>query len=226
VAAASDSADLNELGRLLAHELFHLWNGQRLAAAEEEGRYKWFTEGITDYYADRIYYAIGEYSDSTYRSRVNGTLAAYYASPARGSTRGSIASRFWDDAQTKQYPYLQGYAFALYLQPNLPRWSGSRFDLDSLMIAAYRAAGGKDIEVTDSLLIAVAPQAARAEFSAAIARFIDGGQMIQPDSSALGPCIVLRTVPLYSTAPNDHSMILAPQYQPIRGVPGCLTLGN
>lgn len=198
VAAADSTADLDPMGRLLAHELFHLWNGQRLAATHDEARYKWFTEGFTDYYADRIFRDLGHYSDSVYRGRVNAVLRNYYGSPARGGTRAQVAARYWTDERWKTYPYAQGYALALYLQANLPRWSGSPFNLDSLMVTAFHAAHGQNIEVTDSLLVRLVPATARAPFDDAIDRYVDRGEMVPADSTALGRCVAVRNVAAFT----------------------------
>jgi predicted metalloprotease with PDZ domain len=198
VAAADSTADLDAVGRLLAHELFHLWNGQRLAAIETEARFKWFTEGITDYYADRIFRELGYYSDSAYRGHVNAVFRNYYSSPERGAALRDVAARFWTDQTVKRYPYVQGYAFALYLQANLPRWAGSRFDLDSLMVGLFRAAHGGSIEITDPLILSAAPAPARAPLAAAIGQYIGQGAMVPADSAALGRCVTVRTEPVYT----------------------------
>lgn len=197
VAASDSTADLTDVGRLLAHELFHLWNGQRLAATAVEARYKWFTEGFTDYYADRLFHRLGLYADSTYLARMNAVLRSYYASPARGSTLADVSARYYSDPAMGQYPYAQGYAFALYLQPNLSRWSGSTFDLDSLMVRAYRAGRGQSLELTDALLLAVTPAAARGALRDAIDRYIVRGMMVPGDPASLGPCTLMRTVAVY-----------------------------
>lgn len=198
VAAADSTTGLDALGRLLTHELFHLWNGQRLAAIETEARFKWFTEGITDYYADRLFRDLGHYADSTYRNRVNAVFRRYYSSPARNAPLAAVAARFWTDQDVKQYPYVQGYAFGLFLQANLPRWAGAPFNLDSLMVGLFRSARGGSVELTDSLLVRAAPAAARDSLAAAIARYITGGLMIPADSTALGRCVAVRTMPVFT----------------------------
>ncbi len=198
VAAADSTTDLAGLGRLLAHELFHLWNGQRIAAIETEARFKWFTEGVTDYYADRMFRDLGHYADSTYRGRVNAVFRNYYSSPARGDSRADVGARFWIDQTVKRYPYVQGYALALYLQANLPRWAGAPFDLDSLMVGIYRAAGGRSVELTDSLIVRAAPAPARDSLAAAIDRFVDDGQMIPADPAAMGRCVAVQAQAVYT----------------------------
>ncbi len=198
VAAADSTVELAALGRLLAHELFHLWNGQRLAATRGEARYKWFTEGFTDYYADRIFRDLGRYSDSVYLARVNAVLRTYYASPARRARRDEVAARYFADPDWKAYPYAQGYALALNLEAALPRWSRSAFDLDSLMVAAFHAAGGENIEITDSLLVHQVPVVARPPFGDAIDRYVNRGEMVPADSAALGRCVSVRTVAIFT----------------------------
>jgi predicted metalloprotease with PDZ domain len=197
--AVSDSAaDLKSLGRLLAHELFHLWNGQRMTAAAHEVQYKWFTEGFTDYYADRIFHGIGQYSDADYRDRVNAVLRRYYASPARNSTRDAVAKRYWSDDDVKQYPYAQGYALALYLQAKLPAWTASSYDLDSLMIRAYAAVAPLGLDISDRRLIDAVPAAGQAAFADALAEYIDRGTMVPADPGALGACSTVRTQAVYT----------------------------
>lgn len=219
-AVSNTTADLRDLGRLLAHELFHLWNGQRMAATVNETAFKWFTEGFTDYYADRMFRDIGAYTSTDYRDRVNAALRAYYGSPVRGITRADVATRYWTDDAVRQYPYAQGYALALHLETRLPAWSGRRFDLDSLMVAAYHAIGARNFDLTDATLVNLAPAAARDSLAGAIARFIDRGAMIPADPGALGPCSTVRMVQ------NARAATLVPEYFAIPGGPGCMTLGS
>jgi predicted metalloprotease with PDZ domain len=219
-AVSDTAADLKDLGRLLAHELFHLWNGQRISATVNEARYKWFTEGFTDYYADRMFRDLGRYSTADYRDRVNAELRAYYASPVRGITRADVAVRYWTDDTVKQYPYAQGYAFALYLQNRLPAWSGGAFDLDSLLVAAYHAIGARNYDLTDGMLVNLVPASARDSTAGAIARYIDRGSMIPALPGALGPCHSVGMVQ------DERGATLVPRYTPIPGGPGCMTLGR
>lgn len=221
-AVSDTAATLEPIGRLLAHELFHLWNGQRMTAAADEVPYKWFTEGITDYYADRFFRAVGQYSDSAYRGRVNAVLREYYASPARRSTRAAVAARYWTDAGVQQYPYAQGYVFALYLEANLPVWSGGTFDLDSLMDGAYRETAPRGIDLSDALLARVVPPYARGAFTDALRQFIDGGAMIPAAPAALGRCAAVREVVVRSV---DRGMFVVPQYVTTPQAPGCLGVG-
>lgn len=197
-AVSDTAADLKPLGRLLAHELFHLWNGQRMTAAANEVQYKWFTEGFTDYYADRIFHDIGQYSDADYRGRVNAVLRRYYASPARHSTRETVAEQYWSNDDVKQYPYTQGYALALYLQTNLPAWTGSSFDLDSLMLRAYAATAPAGVDISDRLLTDAVPQAGRVAFANALAEYVDRGTMVPVEPEALGACSTARTQAVYT----------------------------
>ncbi len=226
-AVADPAADLKILGRLLAHELFHLWNGQRLAALVDETRYKWFTEGATDYYAERFIRDIGQYSDAEYRGRVNAELRAYYTSPVRGSPLDVVAARYWSDSTYHRYPYAQGYVFALYLQQQLPVWTGSRFDLDSLMGRAYRRIGRRGLTLTDADLTAAVPPPGRPAFGAAIAEYVDRGSKIPPPPQALGRCTVVRTETVrVPGAGLGAAAFPVPQYEPTPGAPGCLSLGG
>jgi predicted metalloprotease with PDZ domain len=225
-AVSDTSADLKPVGRLLAHELFHLWNGQRMTAATNEVPYKWFTEGFTDYYADRIFHELGQYSDGDYRDRVNAVLRRYYASPARNSTRASVAERYWHDDDAKQFPYAQGYALALYLQMKLPVWTSSSFNLDSLMLRAYALTASRGVDISDQILGSAMPSEGRAELANAIAEYIDRGAMVPVDSDALGVCFTVRSQAVYTVDPRDHSVFIVPQFVPAPQGAGCSLLGR
>lgn len=225
-AVADTAADLKVLGRLLAHELFHLWNGQRMGPTTNEAWYKWFGEGFTEYYADRIFRRIGQYSDSEYRGRVNAELRAYYTSPVRGSPLGAVAARYWTDSTYQRYPYAQGYVLALYLQHELPAWTGSRFDLDSLMVQAYRRFGGRGVGLTMAGLTSTVPADGRGAFASAIAEYIERGTTIPALPQALGRCTVVRTEPVRVFVSGGAATVPVPQYEPVRGAPGCISLGG
>ncbi len=172
----------------LSHEIFHEWNGHTIATAPPEEHYKWFSEGFTEYYADRMARAAGLLTDSGYIDRVNAGLRAYYLSPLHGSSLTEIERRYWVDANANRYPYYQGYALALHL--------GQRA-VDDLMHALYRASrrGG---QVTDSAIVAAALPLSRPALAAAIDSFIVRGEMVPMIAGAIAGCARVELQSLYT----------------------------
>ncbi len=78
---------------LLAHEVFHYWNGRLLKPADPDELVAWFTEGLTDYYALRLLHERGRWSADTLAAWLNRHLAAYRENPARNATNEEIRAR-------------------------------------------------------------------------------------------------------------------------------------
>ena len=194
---ADTASDLTPVVRVATHEMLHFWNGQRMRSPDPEGLYKWFTEGFTDYYADRFLHAAGGSSNDGYLSQVNRTLREYYTSPAAGSTRAAVEARYWSDADMKVYPYRQGYVFALWLESELMRASAGKFGLDALMRQLYRAVTRSGGVISDSMLLAQVPARYRDRIAAGIAASIDRGEPIPGPAGALGACATLAAADIY-----------------------------
>jgi predicted metalloprotease with PDZ domain len=188
VSFADTALAVQSIALNLSHEIFHEWNGHQIVTAPPEEHYKWFSEGFTEYYADRMARAVGVLTESAYVDRVNAALRAYYLSPAHGSPLAEIERRYWVDASANRYPYYQGYALALHL--------GQR-RVDDLMHGLYRGArtGG---QVTDSILVTAAAPDSRAELAAAIDTFIVHGTMIPMVVGTLPNCGRVEIDSLYA----------------------------
>jgi predicted metalloprotease with PDZ domain len=194
---ADTASDLTTVVRVATHEMLHFWNGQRMRSPDPEGLYKWFTEGFTDYYADRFLHAAGGTSDDGYLAQVNRSLREYYTSPAAGSTRVAVEARYWTDADMKVYPYRQGYVFALWLESELSRASSGKFGLDALMHRMYRAVTRSGGVISDTMLLAQVPAKYRDRIARSIAASIDRGEPVPPPAGALGACATLASTDIY-----------------------------
>jgi predicted metalloprotease with PDZ domain len=188
VSFADTALALQSTALNLSHEIFHEWNGHQIVTAPPEEHYKWFSEGFTEYYADRMARAVGVLIESAYVDRVNAALRAYYLSPVHGNPLADIERRYWVDASANRYPYYQGYALALHL--------GQR-RVDDLMHGLYRRARTRG-QVTDSTLITAAAPDSRAELAAAIDTFIVHGTMIPMIAGTLPSCGRVEIDSLYA----------------------------
>ncbi len=198
LALADTGSQLEPLGQLVAHELNHEWNGQRAVAALPEERYKWLSEGFTEYYADRAALAAGLLTDSGYVESVSAALARYATSGARGAALPLVEERYWSNPEFNRYPYWQGYALALTLDAEFRRGAPSRYTVDSLARGMYRAAVRDSAMLSDSLLVAVAPAALRPFVRSLVDSAIVRGAMLLVPLDALGACATGKHVRIHA----------------------------
>ncbi len=135
-----EGAQAVRVRKLLAHELFHHWNGGLLAREEPGQLIYWFTEGFTDFYARRLLYRAGLMSRQQYADSLNELFAGFLLSPVRSEPNASIAQDFWSDEKIKDLPYRRGDVVALLLDHEIRRQSGGARSLDDLMREALRRA--------------------------------------------------------------------------------------
>jgi predicted metalloprotease with PDZ domain len=99
---------------LLAHELFHYWNGWILRRVEPEELLYWFSEGFTDYYAGRLLHESGRWDGATYVDWLNRQLRRYVSNPAVNASNEEIRAGYWKLPDTVgEVPYQRGLCLAL-----------------------------------------------------------------------------------------------------------------
>lgn len=208
VSIADTTSVATGVGLNVAHELFHEWNGHELRTPNPEGPDKWFSEGFTDYYADRMSREAGLLSDSGYVDRVNSAIRRYYMSPMHGSDRATIATEYWQKTEAKDYPYTQGYTFALFLNRELPALTNGKTTLDDVMRTVHATAVAKNRVYSDSLLIASAPSATRARLRTLIDSMITRGADIPVLPNSLPWCdsMVMGYIPLFDLGFDGSSL--------------------
>ncbi len=147
------SDGLLRIKKLLAHELFHNWNGGKIHREEPEELVYWFSEGFTDYYARRLLRRSGLLSPEEYVDSLNELFARYMLSEVRDEPNSRIAEGFWLDERLKDLPYRRGDIVALLVDHEIRRVSSGRRDLDDLMIELLdRSQQSGFLVSTDSLL--------------------------------------------------------------------------
>ena len=70
---------------LLAHEMFHEWNGNTIRLTHPERRGYWFSEGFTDFYARRLLARNGLLDEEAFVASWNRRLAEFATHPERGA---------------------------------------------------------------------------------------------------------------------------------------------
>ena len=141
--SADVSRDPATLG-LIAHEHFHLWNGEAAYPAGDvpEGEVKWFQEGFTDYYAELTLLRAGVADEAALIDRINGRIRDYVANPhALTATSAILGERYWDSQDYNRLPYIKGALVALLMDLRIRHESGGARSLDDVARAVFARGG-------------------------------------------------------------------------------------
>lgn len=133
---------------LLAHEFFHLWNVKRIRPAtmwpydyhaEQYTPLLWWSEGVTDYYADLTNLRAGIWADSQFVSNVRENMRQVDGAPEPWSEEdGSLAT--WINevyVNSSQLYYPKGSLTGLLLDISIRDATNNAHSLDDVMRALY-----------------------------------------------------------------------------------------
>ena len=121
---------------LIAHEIFHKWNGQKIKKHDgdkNEAKTYWWSEGFTDYYSVLCAYRAGIIPLDKFASKINQFLDDNFTSPVKNFPNERIEALFWEDQNIHHLPYHRGFLFALYLDGKIKTQTQHRFSLDDVM---------------------------------------------------------------------------------------------
>jgi predicted metalloprotease with PDZ domain len=194
---------------LLAHELFHEWNGQTITLAQPEQEAYWFSEGFTDFYTRRLLFRSGMLDEAEWLASWNQRLANQAANPERHAAAARVREAFWTSRAVGEVPYQRGDLIALFVDHHIRVRSGGTRSLDDLMraLAERGRAGGAPLSNAD-LFAAIAAEAG-AEAGAAVQRWaLEGIEPALPaDAPGTGYELVALDVPTFDTG-FDHEATL------------------
>lgn len=202
---------------LLAHELFHEWNGHVITLAQPEELGYWFSEGFTDFYARRLLARAGLLTPAQELASWNQRLAAYAANPERHAPAARVQEAFWSVRAVGDLPYQRGDVLALYVDHAIRAHSQGARSLDDLMrelVARGRAGGAPH---TSASLAAAIGEFAGEESAAAVRDWALAGREPEfPAELALpGLRLVASDVPSFDTGFEHEASI---QGGVVRGV--------
>ena len=180
---------------VLAHEMFHQWNGRVIGREEPEQLVYWFSEGFTNFYARRLLYRGGLTDLDGYLDDLNRRLAAYAGSPVREAPNQRVLEAFWSDRDVRDLPYLRGDLVAMRVDHAIRRRTAGRSSLDDLMrqlVAEARRSGQK---VSTELLLERIAARAGPETADAVRRTVVDGAPLEVEPDTFAPCLELSRVP-------------------------------
>ena len=175
---------------LLAHEMFHHWNGSLTSMEEPEQLVYWFSEGFTDFYARRILHRAGIGGTEEAARSLNGTLKDYYLSPVRDEPGERIRQDFWKNPDVGKLPYYRGDLVAALLDHEIRRTSKGARSLDDFMREVVDAGRRGEKLGNESLLRRIGAWTSP-EVADQVRSIVIDGTTIALDASTFEPCLEL-----------------------------------
>lgn len=178
--------------RLLAHETFHTWVGEKITFSEPEQLLYWFKEGFTDYYARLLLLRANLITLDDYIDQYNNVLRVYYTSPVRYEKNERLVKEFWSDQDLMRQPYLRGDIFAHNLNTTIIKNSNGRKSLDDLMRELLQRSTKESLVVSTGSLSALIRYYAGDNALAEIMRTLNSGAPLKANPDALGSCVTME----------------------------------
>jgi predicted metalloprotease with PDZ domain len=183
-----DDPSGGELVRILAHEMFHEWNGQVIAREDPEELVYWFSEGFTDFYTRRLLFRGGLIDTDAYAASASRTIERYLTSPVRNEPNQRIFDDYWTDPDVQKLPYYRGDVVAMILDARIRARSGGAQSLDDMMRELVEEARAGARVSTDRLLLKFAAWAGQ-ETAEAIRHVVVAGETAVIPTDLFFPCL-------------------------------------
>jgi predicted metalloprotease with PDZ domain len=196
----TDNVGEARLRRLLAHEHTHNWipfKQGRLPDGPDQAADYWYSEGFTDFYADRTLLRSGVWTAADFVGHLSEMLRAYDTSPVRLALAGRIVADFWRDQTVADLPYQRGYLLAFVWDQAMRRATNGRAGLDQVMFAMRKRwdaapAGAKPLAVQS--FEETARRLTGVDVRPDVERFATQGAAIALPSDLFGECATIATV--------------------------------
>ncbi len=177
---------------LLAHEMFHQWDGHTIVPADPEELCYWFTEGFTDFYMRRLLHRNGLVSNDDFAAHVNKKLSGLWTTEVHAAPNARIQADFWKSPAVQRLPYLRGDVIAMIVDHAIRIRSGGKRSLDDLMRELVRDAKAHHTKVSTDLLLDRFATEAGPETAAHVRSVVADGAtpVLAPDTFA--PCFAVE----------------------------------
>jgi predicted metalloprotease with PDZ domain len=175
-------------GHLIAHEMFHLWNPQRLGDFSD-GKYYWFSEGFTDLYASLVLLRLKIWSLEDFLESVNGVARSYFTSEYRNATIERVIADRDNKEDASRLPYSQGEVIGAVWNERIFERSGGRHTLDDAMRAML---ADKGASLDTSKIVAGILAVGGGDVSSDIQRDIWQGDTIDVPQAVFGPAVEVK----------------------------------
>jgi predicted metalloprotease with PDZ domain len=180
------------LKRLLAHDIFHTWIGEKIQFAEPEQLVLWFKEGFTEYYTELLLLRAKLISLEEYVDHYNVILESYFTSPMREEKNERLIDGFGVDRDLTRLPYQRGQIFAHNLNYVILKNSSWKKSLDHLMRDLMSRCQNESLVISNGSLSALIRFYAGDPILSEIMRTLNSGAALKTIPEALGPCFKME----------------------------------
>jgi len=181
-----------KMKRLLAHEIFHIWIGDKIQFADPEQLVYWFKEGFTDYYAELLLLRSKLISLEEYVDQYNVILETYFTSPMRYEKNERLINEFWSDKDLTRLPYQRGRILAQNLNCTILKNSNWKKSLDDFMRDLISRCLNESLVISNGSLSALIRYYAGDQILSDIMRTLNSGAVLKTIPEALGPCFKME----------------------------------
>ena len=197
------------IDHLLAHEIFHHWNGLLIFREEPVELAAWFSEGFTDFYARRLLFRSGHIDLETYARILNATIEEHARSPARHLPNSVFEERLWEHEDTHRMVYLRGDLTASLIDSALRKSSKGERSLDDLMRAlAEEARRDRRARVSTAGLIERIESLTSPAFGARLRAIILEGAPLELPLDLFEPCLTGAMGEVYTVDPGFDTVAI------------------
>lgn len=187
-----DLTTLSKEQYLLAHEIFHAWNPQRLGTYENDRLY-WFGEGFTDYYAHLLLLRAGLISLDEYVVAHNSWIEAYYTSPVRSLTVDEMVQKRRTNRDAEQLFYKRGYLLANHLDFKIRSRTNGKHSLDDVMRSLLRSSKPGSIKLSEKRIADALRPYLQEQGVSDIEKYMSRGELVPADNS-FGACATVEDI--------------------------------
>jgi predicted metalloprotease with PDZ domain len=177
------------LKHLLAHELFHNWNGQALIRMPDknEAEVYWFTEGFTEHFTREILLESDLITRKQYLHDLNQQIRDYELNPLRERSNEVLAERFWSSRHAHDLAYQRGALVALMLDHEIREHTDGEKTLADVMRRLFATDQPRDVDANTYLFETFAAFVGEDFLETLRSQVIDG-EHVSLEADALGEC--------------------------------------
>lgn len=186
-----DEKGIATWGYIMAHEIFHLWNGHSLLPAGQE---EWFKEGFTDYMTNLMLRRTGLIEDNTLHRKLEHMIRRYWLDRHWQRDTVSIRETGNNKEQLRFGVYGGGAVVAIALEVEMRKATGNKMGIAELMNSLFKefGMGKKGYAITD--IIRHVNALTGKEMQTFFDRYVTGRQLLELEPYLLEMGLDLRTV--------------------------------
>jgi predicted metalloprotease with PDZ domain len=204
---ATSNADDMTLIQMLTHEHGHTWNPARLGGLQDgmdQVYGYWFSEGFTDFIAQRVGVRAGLWTAANSIESWNQTLAEYAASPVATEPNSAIRQGFWSDGNYQRLPYIRGMIFGAMVDREIRLQTDNAHNLDDVF--NRMAAIEETLETASGAFVDQVMDVTGVDISALWTRHIQDGERILLEADSFGSCGIVESFdnPVFEYGMTGH----------------------